>query len=254
MKRRSRFFKLKIESISDFSAVMLDLEISKGVRFKKTGCLDIGIHVKSTSQGAALSSKSCHLPSVHESWPISRLLHYQSCCSHVSFFRVAALKFLSKIKASDSDHPCLTRVAEAIVHGRPVSNDSVSRMKMNSKCTRLIVPYHPSLGGLNAMCFRFSRYLLRPVFRIWLQKWCGHFPARVYIFVCLLILVLNLAYDLGGAGRDLCFFVLQMNSKIKVIPVIYINFPLTFWLKSCTFSVCVSHHCNGVADSQIMWT
>ena len=93
------------------------------------------------------------------SWPISRLLHYQSCCSHVSFFRVAALKLLSKIKASDSDHPCLTRVAEAIVHGRPVSNDSVSRMKMNSKCTRLIVPYHPSLGGLNAMLFS-----LQPLF------------------------------------------------------------------------------------------
>ena len=146
MKRLSRFFKLKVESIRDSHAVMLDLEVSKSRRFHQTGCPDVSIHVKRSAQGAALASSRCHVPSVHTSWPHSRLLHYADCVSHVSHFRSAALKLFHKILASDSAHPSLTHLANSIVHGAPVSHGS--RRPRHDKCTRLVLPYHPALRGV----------------------------------------------------------------------------------------------------------
>ena len=35
--------------------------------------LDVSIHTKVTAQGAALSSSSRHVPSIHTSWPLSRM-------------------------------------------------------------------------------------------------------------------------------------------------------------------------------------
>ena len=46
MKRRSNFFKLKIESIDKNEAIMLDPRITKGSLFTRTGKLGVGIHFK----------------------------------------------------------------------------------------------------------------------------------------------------------------------------------------------------------------
>ena len=120
LKTRSRFFKLKVESINPNSAVMLDLELSKSTRFLATGCPDVAIHVKSTAQGVALASSSCHVPSVHTSWPASRVLHYHTCTSNMAYFRQATSKLFHKIMTSDPAHPSLQFLAECIVHGAPV--------------------------------------------------------------------------------------------------------------------------------------
>ena len=147
MRKRSRFFKLKVESVSICSAVMLDLEISKGLRFDRTGFLDVAIHTKETNQGAALSSSSRHVPSIHSSWPNSRLLHYSNVCTSRLSFRDAALKLLQKVTKSDSNHPAVDSIAHSIVHGYPMSSGKASRVPV-SECSRLVIPYHPSLRGL----------------------------------------------------------------------------------------------------------
>ena len=146
MKRRSRFFRLKVESIHEKYAVMLDLVVSKSVHFEKTGFLDIGIHTKLTAQGAALSSSSRHHPSVHLSWPMSRLLHYHAVCTHKTLFVEAALKLFQKVLASDSGHPCLGQLVSSIVAARPILSQNFSR---KSICSRLVLPYHPGLSGIN---------------------------------------------------------------------------------------------------------
>ena len=60
------------------------------------------------------------------------------------FFRDAAHKLFHNILASDSDHPCLTLIANAIAHGRPVQNSS-GRFRTKFPCSRIVLPYHPSL-------------------------------------------------------------------------------------------------------------
>lgn len=92
MKIRSRFFKLKVESVHASPAVMLDLVVSKGIRYERSGCLDVSIHTKVTAQGAALSSSSKHTPSIHTSWPLNRMVHFYRVCNHRRYFRDATFQ------------------------------------------------------------------------------------------------------------------------------------------------------------------
>ena len=158
MKTRSSFFKLKIESISPSSAVMLDLHISKGSQYERTGRLDVGMHFKDTNQGSALSSKSMHLPSTHMSWPQSRVLHYFKCCSCCRLFRSACAKLFHKIRISDVGHPALVAIASCIVHGTPTGNSNMygNSRDRYSKCSRIIVPYHPTWSSLDRVLSSFS--------------------------------------------------------------------------------------------------
>ena len=126
--------------------------------YRIRGVLDVAMHVKSTAQGAALSSLSAHVPSIHDSWPISRLLHYNNVVSHAYHFRIAAHKLFHKILASDPTHPSLVHIANAISHGRPVRNETGGRDKR--PCTRLVLPYHASLRDLPRRLYK-----LRRVFR-----------------------------------------------------------------------------------------
>ena len=157
MKKRSRFFKLKVESVNAASAIMLDLVVQKGARFKASGCLDISIHTKITAQGAALSSSSRHVPSIHTSWPLSRLVHFQSVCSCRSSFRDAALRLLQKLTLSDSNHPVLETLSACIVHGTPASGSSFARLPL-TRCSRLILPYHLALSGLPKRLIALDRF------------------------------------------------------------------------------------------------
>ena len=127
---------------------MLDLNIEKGVRFHSCGSLDIGMHVKPSHQGAALSSYSRHLPSIHYSWVMSRIGHYQACCTSVHSFRTAVWQLYRKVTASDPTHVSVARILLAIVHGRPVAESNVKARSKGMKCSRLIIPYHPSLSSL----------------------------------------------------------------------------------------------------------
>ena len=137
---------------------MLDLNIEKGARFHSSGILDVSMHVKPSHQGAALSSYSRHLPSVHSSWVMSRIGHYQACCTSTSSFRAAVWQLYRKIVASDPSHISLGRTLLAIVHGRQVTDSEyVTSKPKRMQCSRLILPYHPSLAGIPRLLQNFSR-------------------------------------------------------------------------------------------------
>ena len=125
---------------------MLDLELSKGSRFKKCGMVDIGIHVKPSSQGKSLCSSSWHMPSVHRSWPNSRLIHYSRCVSDSVQFRSATLALMQKLRISSPGHPSLATLATAFVTGAFSGN---GKCKSSRKSSRLILPYHPCFAKLS---------------------------------------------------------------------------------------------------------
>ena len=145
-KRHSSYFKLKIESISDNTAVMLDLQLSKGKRFRHSGLLGIAIHTKATSQGVPLCHTSWHQPSIHTSWPASRCIHYYRCCTSRDSYSHAVFKVIAKIASSDPDHHCLAGLSSNLLHRTLVRHGSGTRP---SSCSRLILPYHPGLASLN---------------------------------------------------------------------------------------------------------
>ena len=146
------------ESLFECRPFMLDLNIEKGARFHSSGILDVSMHVKPSHQGAALSSYSRHLPSVHSSWVMSRIGHYQACCTSTSSFRAAVWQLYRKIVASDPSHISLGRTLLAIVHGRQVTDSEyVTSKPKRMECSRLILPYHPSLAGIPRLLQNFSR-------------------------------------------------------------------------------------------------
>ena len=125
---------------------MLDLELFKASRFKKSGMVDIGIHVKPSSQGKNLCSTSWHMPSVHRSWPNSRLIHFQRCVSDDVQFRSATLALVQKLRISSPGHPSLATLATAYVTGS-FSGNGKQRCS-DRKASRLILPYHPCFAKL----------------------------------------------------------------------------------------------------------
>ena len=122
---------------------MLDLRISKGLLFTRTGKLDCGIHSKHSNQCAALSSLSMHLPSTHSSWPSSRIQHSAACCSNTKEFRKACSVLFRRLRSFDVGHPALITVALSIAHGRPSSEAKPVRKSRQAECSRIIIPYHP---------------------------------------------------------------------------------------------------------------
>ena len=147
-RRHSRFFKLKVETVSKRSVTMLDLHLFKGAGYQKNGRLDVGIYQKPTVQGAALSSHSFHVPSIHESWPSSRVFHYKSVCSSRALFIAACVALFRKIRTSDAWHIALPSIAHAIVHVRQLACRRKSMPR--TPCIRIVLPYHPRFSRLNA--------------------------------------------------------------------------------------------------------
>ena len=137
---------------------MLDLFLSKGKRFESVGVLDVGIHIKPTSQGVPLCNRSWHLPSTHRSWPSSRLLHYKNVCSNFVHFQNAAFGLFEKIRIYSPAHPSLGGLAAGIANGVSGNGKLVrsSRVVASSQCSRLILPYHPCFSELSVMCSQFE--------------------------------------------------------------------------------------------------
>ena len=146
-RRHSRFYKLKVESISKDSAPMLDLRLHKGRRFHKCRVLDISMFVKPSAQGVPLSHTSWHHPTIHRSWPESRCLHFFRCCNDFKSQRLAMVDLLEKLRSSCLGHPSLPNLAASIAHGYRANG------KLRTKTTRvsrIVLPYHPCLRRINA--------------------------------------------------------------------------------------------------------
>ena len=156
-KSYSKYFKLKVKSISNESVVMLDLELSRSKRFRSSGLLDVAIHTKVTSQAVPLCHTSWRQPSIHRSWPVSRCIHYYRCCTSRSSYCHGVSNLISKVASADPDHPSLASLSDNLLHGTLVRQGNGKRSSRN--CTRLIHPYHPGLSRLNGKLEEFrSRF------------------------------------------------------------------------------------------------
>ena len=118
---------------------------------------DFEMHAKPTQQGMALSSLSRHLPSIHTSWVRSRIVHYSRCCSDVNAFRSACWQLFRKVRLADSRHCSLGHIVLCIIRGRVVGDSLPRIVRKREKCSRVIVPYHPSLSGLPRLLNSFKK-------------------------------------------------------------------------------------------------
>lgn len=124
-------FKIVVESVSAERCVYLDLLISRGLSFQRTGQLEVAIHKKETSLSQPLRPSSFHPQFVHISWPLSMLDRSRRLCTHR--------------EACQADHTLLKKVWES--YDIMVRSESTvpNRISGNSAPTcRLIVPYHSS--------------------------------------------------------------------------------------------------------------
>ena len=131
-KTYSKYFKLKIESISMTSAVMLDLTLYKGKRFAASQVLDVAMFSKATAQGVPLCHSSWHQPSIHMSWPLSRCLHYFRCTtSRISYIHAVSM-LISKIAVSSPGHPCLAALISQLTYGTLVQHGNGKRVSLGA--------------------------------------------------------------------------------------------------------------------------
>jgi hypothetical protein len=130
---------------------MLDLVLSKGKRFRLSGgLLDVSMHTKATAQGVPLSHLSWHLPSVHMNWPVSRCIHYDRCCTDVFGYRAAVRELFTKIVSADPGHPSLGMLLTNHRFGTVVRGKGNGKQGRGSKCSRLVLPYHPALAKVTS--------------------------------------------------------------------------------------------------------
>ena len=138
----SKHFKLKLEKACKYSVEMLDCKLSKGGEYTGgqwwlTGLLDVGIHVKQTSQKVPLCSSSMHHPSLHSAWPEGRLSHYKAICSSKKPYKHACTSFVDSMRYMLPYHPWLQSFEHNI--SRPP--------KRAAGGTWLIIPYHMCLSA-----------------------------------------------------------------------------------------------------------
>ena len=145
---------------------MLDLTVYKGKQFAASNLLDIAMHVKATAQGVPLCFTSWHPRGIHLSWPLSRCLQYYRCTSSKDSYVHAVYMLMLKLIVSSPGHPALEALESQLRHGTLVRVGSGRRSK---KCSRLILPYHPGLTGLNRKLQSFHQSFID-------NQWLEHVP------------------------------------------------------------------------------
>ena len=121
-------FVLKLEANSSSSVEMLDLTISKGARWLKSGVLDTAVYIKPTANGIPLSSESFHAPSVH-SWPLERVKHFFKISSAIGGAKAVSRLFLTKLLKHDPYHPVRHQAESTIRDSRRVACEFVKRTR-----------------------------------------------------------------------------------------------------------------------------
>ena len=128
---------------------MLDLEISKGTRFRRCGIVDFGMHFKSTHQAVSLDERSHHA-AAHHIWPLERFYAFCSRCSDSSGLRTAKLHFVEKLVATQPSHSAVPVLADRL--GTRRNYKPVLKTKPAFIGYWLVQPYHCTFqnSGLGA--------------------------------------------------------------------------------------------------------
>ena len=86
-REQSSVWTLEVESVNRLSCDFLDLNISKGARWRSTGLLDVGIHHKATGLHQPLAPHSAHSPHVHSAWPKGLITRASRLCNTKALFQ-----------------------------------------------------------------------------------------------------------------------------------------------------------------------
>jgi hypothetical protein len=145
LSRAAAPWRLEVETISSLMAVMLDLMVFKGPRFRSCGKLDYRPHIKPTARHVPLSARSCHPEHVHRSWPISEISRMRRLSLHSWSFLHFRERMLYRFRKFYMRPDILHRCAEWLP-------SSVRRRAQDipASCVRLraVVRYHPCLRSL----------------------------------------------------------------------------------------------------------
>lgn len=135
LREQSSVWTLELESVSKFSCSFLDLNISKGARWKSTGLLDVGIHHKPTGLHQPLAPHSAHSPHVHSAWPRGLLARARRLCNTKSLFHEECLHLKRLLSARFG-----TTYADSILKHVPKRPPSFAHQDFVT--SRLVIPYH----------------------------------------------------------------------------------------------------------------
>ena len=153
LRRRSRFFKIVVDSIHFNEAKMLDLVVFKGSRWQITGLLDFCSYTKPSSQGMPLATNSGHPNHVHRNWPLAQLHRLERNCSNKRDAVHFKTSFCNLLRATTG------------VQLSPDHHTSVVGRSLHSGGPRLILPFKPVWGKAGVP---------RILFDIW-EKWKNRF-------------------------------------------------------------------------------
>jgi len=123
-KTRSKYFKLKMESISNTEANVLDLCLFKGPLWRRTSRLDIKMFFKPTGLNIMLSDESAHHSRLHLSWPTCRFNSFLRKCTDTAGRTEAQKFFVSSLAQSCPGH-CAVRKLRASIGLSSVLEDRV---------------------------------------------------------------------------------------------------------------------------------
>ena len=156
LKSKAQYVQLQVESISEESAVMLDLCVRVCKHQRHKWSLEVFPHFKPTSLQVPLSCSSFHNPSIHVSWPFNQLRRLASLCSNEQRFQEVKKVFLQRFQ--DAKEPCCLVSALHQYNPWPV-NKVVQRTDFHPIRDRkwLVLPYHPvwNRSGLKSEIAKF---------------------------------------------------------------------------------------------------
>ena len=94
--------------------------------------------------------------------------------------QIGLCKVVSHIRSNDVGHPTLVAIASCIVHGTPTGSNNMygNSRDRYSKCSRIIVPYHPTWSRLDRVLSSFSERFIAEGFLEHVPRisWCKAGP------------------------------------------------------------------------------
>jgi hypothetical protein len=134
--RKSKYYAIKVESVSGTSCKMLDLRIWWDTAFYTK------VEIKDTAMGMPLSHESNHAPSIHFNWPKAYIQRLYSLCTTPSDKKAAIETFLARL-SSHYAHPrilsSLKSFSDSLFRGAISKKPKES---IENSCW-LVIPYHP---------------------------------------------------------------------------------------------------------------
>ena len=139
---------------------MLDVNLSRGERYRSLGVLDTSMDFKASLQGVPLSSSAWHPPFVHSSWPRGREIHFERLCSSLAFVSEALQRFRSTMVNLVPEHTYNNSSSR-----RPARTSNTSGpVPDGTTFSWLVMPFHPALyrQGMSGIASRLSYGIVDP--------------------------------------------------------------------------------------------